>query len=102
MEKQTFYVSVQSGNILADKGDSPYEFEIEANEEEIKQLQSLFARRNEADWGTFLRAHVPIVPYSYDSSNDQYDQNLYEIYNKIYELGSQQTKYQIESLGILQ
>lgn len=102
MEKKTFYVSVASANILEDKTDSPYEFEIEANEEEIQQLESLFEGRDKADWGTFLRAHVPIMPYSLDKHNDQYDANLYEIYNMIYELGTQNTKTEMEKLGYLQ
>lgn len=101
MDKKTFYVSVISGDILADKTDYPYEFEIEANEEEIQRLESLFEGKNQADWGSFIRAHIPIMPYHLDKENDYYDANLYEIYQMIYELGNEQTRRDMENLGYL-
>lgn len=102
MEKKTYYVAVGSGDILEDKSDSPYEFEIEATQEEIDQLQELFNDRHQADWYTWIGAHIPIVPYhQLDKDNDQYDDNLYAIYKMLYELGSPETKSEIEKLGIL-
>lgn len=101
MEKKTYYIEVGSGSVLTESTNSPYEFKIEATEEEIHQLLALFDARDRADWGTFIRSHIPIMPYHLDKENDQYDHNLYEIYQMIHELGSPETKNQIELLGIL-
>ena len=102
MEKQTYYVSVASGDILNDKTDSPYEFEIEANEDDIKRLQDLFNHKDKADWGTFVLSHIPIVPYhKLDKENDDYDANMYAIYKLIYELGTPETKREMERQGIV-
>lgn len=102
MDKKTFYVAVGSGDIFENKTDAPYEFEIEATEQELSELRGLFDAQQTADWGTFVRSHVPIMLYSIlDQGNEQYDSYMTEIYSKIYELGSPATKYEIERLGLL-
>lgn len=101
MEKRTYYVAVGSGDILEEKGAASFEFEIEATPEEIRELETLFEEREREDLAAFVRAHIPIMLYHKDGPNDDYDEDLREIYRKIYELGTPETKRHMEQLGIL-
>lgn len=101
MEKNTYYISVGSRGISQIKSSSPFELEIEASEQEIRQLRELFDEMYSADWMGFFRAHVPYVQYHYDKENDMIDQGLYKAYSLLYELGKPETKHHIETMGIL-
>lgn len=101
MNKNTYYISVGSKEISKLKEASPYEFEIEATDDEIEQLRDLFNQANTSDWKSFFRAHAPYIQYHFDRENDQYDENIYHAYELIYKLGDEETKRHIERMGIL-
>lgn len=101
MDKRTYYVSVQAESIMAEQGDSAYEFEIEATDREVGILQEMFEELDDADNVTAIRAHIPYVQYHDDPENDAYDVQLQAIYRKLHELGTAETKHHIESMGIL-
>lgn len=101
MEKNHYYVSVANREILPVYDASPYEFVIEATEEEYLLLQELFDENYSADWDSFIRAHTPFVEYHHDRANDGVDDSLRQIYSVIHRLGTSETKKHIESMGIL-
>jgi hypothetical protein len=101
MEKTKYYVSVQAHSILADQGAAAYELEILATNREVAQLQELFENDGDAEDATFFRGMTPGLPYHIDDANDSYDYYLIEIYKKIYELGTTETRTHIESMNIL-
>lgn len=101
MEKKSFYISVARMEISQVKSASPYEFEIEATDEEIKTLREMFDAGLAADWQSFWRAHVPYLEYHHDQPNDEYDQDIAAAYRFIYEHGNPETKQHIEAMGIL-
>lgn len=101
MEREKYYISVQSRTIMKNQGDATYELEIVATPEEILQLENLFETQEDFELETFVRAHYPAVQYHHDNSNDGYDMVLKEIYQKLYSLGTQETKKHIESMNIL-
>ncbi|MEB3100593.1 hypothetical protein [Ferviditalea candida] len=101
MEKKKYYISVQSGSILEDQGAAAYELEIEATEAEAAKLQELFDARMTEEDATFVRNHIPAIPYHNDKENDAYDYYLKEIYQMIYNLGTEETRKHIESIGVL-
>lgn len=101
MRKQRYYVSVQAGTVMLNQGDAAYELEIEATEEEVLALQKLFEQLNASEFDTFIRAHIPAVPYHYDRENDVYDAHLKKIYELIYQLGTKETKEHIKSMGLI-
>ncbi len=101
MEKQTYYVAIGSGEILPIKTATPFDFEIEATEEEVTLLQELFDARTSKDWGAFIRAHLPYLEYHLDRENDGYDEQLRAVYGMIHKLGKPETRQHIESIGIL-
>lgn len=101
MDKQSYYVNVASGEIHPDKSVSPYNFEIKATEEEVDQLYELLEMADTSAYKSFFRANIPYVQYHQDVENDQYDDSLSSIYQKIHDLGNEETKSHIESMGIL-
>jgi hypothetical protein len=101
MEKKTYYISVANGEISQIKDGSPHEFEIEATNEEIKQLREIFDDAYEADWTSFWRAHIPFLEYHNDKPNDVYDEDILQAYSIIYKLGKEETRNHIKSMGII-
>ena len=101
MMKTKYYISVQAGSILEEQGAASYEFEIEATEDEISQLQEMFDDRMDAEDASFMRAPTPAIPYHYDRENDAYDYFNKKIYSMLYDLGTEETKKHIASMGIL-
>lgn len=101
-EKKTYYIEIGSGQITQSATDSPWNFKIEATDEEIRRLREQFdiiAANAPAD---FLRAHIPFKEYHFDKENDIYDEALRNIYRLIYELTDMEAKKTIEEMGILQ
>jgi hypothetical protein len=101
MERKKYYVTVGSGEIHEDQTASSYEYIIEATEEEAEQLSELFETANSASYHSFWRSHTPYIQYHHDGENDQYDDALKTIYQKIHELGNQEAKKHIETIGML-
>ncbi|MFT4414900.1 hydrolase [Fredinandcohnia humi] len=99
--KKTYYVSVESGEISKVKSASSWEYRIEATDDEIIQLREIFDENYANEVEGFLRAHVPLIEYHNDSSNDQYDSTLQKVFKMIYELGDQEAKEFIKSQGII-
>lgn len=95
-EKKKYYVSVQSKEISKVQVGNNKEFTIFATDGEVSMLRKKFDEMDSTEIDNFFRAHVPIIPYHKDSSNDQYDSLLREIFQKLYELGDDATKAFIE------
>src|SRR5690242_7608306 len=102
MEKETYYVTVD-GTIHSEKliDDAPYDFEVQATEAEINNLQELFQQTYNIDWDTFVQANLPYQTEERQKASTDADQKIKEIYTAIYRLGNEETKRSIESLGLL-
>lgn len=100
-EKKTYYVTLGTGEITKSKTDSAWDFKIEATDDDITQLREYFEQNNSTEWQSFFRAHVPYVQYHHDRENDAYDDMLMQIYQMIYQLGDEEARNHIESMGIL-
>lgn len=101
MEKKKYYVSISSREISQIKYANNDEFIVYATEDEIQQLRSKMDDMYDADQKSFWRAHVPIMPYHHDQSNDAYDAGMTEAFQMMYDLGDERTKEHITDLGIL-
>ncbi|WP_456277908.1 hydrolase [Bacillus sp. AK128] len=100
--KKTYYISLANGEISQISTASPWNFKIEASDDEIVRLREYFDQIYSSDWQGFFRAHVPYVEYHHDPTNDAYDETMKSVYAMIYELGDQEAKQLIEEQGILQ
>lgn len=101
MEQEKYYVSMQSLNISQTKSGNNDEFVIYATEEDVLLLKAKFDNMHHADWASFWRALVPIVPYHLDQPNADYDSEMVEAFQLLYDLGDEQTRSHIGSMGIL-
>lgn len=100
--KKTYYISVgATGEIMSVPNASPWQFKIEATDDEIRQLRSIYNANYNNSIADFLRAHVPYVEYHNDSTNDRNDSNLNKIYGMIYDLGDEEARNHIETMGVL-
>lgn len=95
-EKEKYFVNVQSKEISKVEVGNNKEFTIYATEGEVSMLRKKFDEIDTTEMDNFFRAHVPIVPYHKDTSNDKYDSLLTEIFQQLYELGDDATKKFIE------
>ncbi len=99
--KKTYYIKVNTGEITQSATDSAWDFKIEATDEEIISLREFFDNNYSNEWKTFFRAHVPFMEYHNDKENDAYDDTIKKVYGMIYQLGDEEAKNHIESMGIL-
>jgi hypothetical protein len=102
MGKKTYYVSVQAQTILENQGDSSYEFEIQADDQQIAGLIELFEENLMDEEDNQIRMPIPAVPYHHDVENDRFDHSLKAIYHAIHNMGNEETRKHIEKMGILQ
>ncbi|WP_210364821.1 hydrolase [Bacillus sp. REN3] len=100
-DKKTYYINVSDGEISTVSTASPWNFKIEATDEEITDLREIFEQAYSTGWQNFMRAHVPYIQYHYDRENDALDRLLVQVYEQIYQLGDEEAKQHIESMGIL-
>lgn len=100
MDKQRYYVSVQSRTLMNHQGDAAYEFEIDATPEDAQQLIDLFASLEDFDESTFFRNHIPGIPYHDDVESDGYDYYLKQIYGFIHQFGTEETKNHIATMNL--
>lgn len=100
-EKKTYYVEVATGEISQSATSSTWNYKIEADDEEIIKLREYFDENYSIEWQSFFRAHVPFIEYHHDGENDAYDKTMKEVYSMLYELGDNDAKNHIESMGIL-
>jgi hypothetical protein len=99
--KKTYYINISEGVITPVSTATPWNFKIEATDEEITALREIFEQSYSTGWQNFMRAHVPYVQYHYDRENDALDGQLLKVYEMIHELGDSEAKQHIESMGIL-
>ena len=81
---------------------SPWQFKIEATDDEIARLREIFDSNYDNSNSDFIRAHIPFLEYHHDPTNDKHDKNLIRIYEMIHQLGDDEAKQHVESMGILE
>ncbi|GIN42397.1 hydrolase [Heyndrickxia oleronia] len=99
--KNTYYINIGSGEISRSSTDSPWNFKIEATDDEITKLRQIFDANYDIEIANFFRSHVPALEYHHDKSNDDYDKHMIEVYQMIYDLGDETARQHIDQIGIL-
>jgi len=87
-------------NISRNKHEGNDQFVIQATDEQVHQLRAILNAMDDENWVSFWRAHIPFVQYHQDSSNHNYDQHFLTAIRLIHELGDEETKAHIHSMGI--
>ncbi|MBM7570903.1 hydrolase [Aquibacillus albus] len=101
MEKKKYFLDLGSQEISQVEVGDNNDFTIYATDEEVFQLRQTLTEMHDSDIRAFWRAHVPIMSYHNDDSNDDYDDRLVKAFQMVYDLGDDETKAHIESMGIL-
>lgn len=102
-ERRRFYVSVQAGQILEDRGAAAYELEIDATREEANKLRELMeelSTMEEAAMFHFSRHYLET--YEDKELNGASDELLIQIYKLLYDCGTEETRRHIESMQVLE
>lgn len=108
MEKKPFYITLQTGLTTAELRDdnefeagADFDFEIRATEQEAEQLQDLLMEGDKKDFASYIHSHIPYPSDKPEKDNDDYDRILRDVYQRIYELGTAETRANIEQMGVL-
>jgi hypothetical protein len=101
MEKKKYFVNVGSKEISQIPYHDNADFKIQATSEEVRLLRAKMDDMHDAEFTNFLRAHVPIMSYHKDRSNDEYDEGITDAFRMIYELGDEETREHIRSMNVL-
>ncbi|WP_163536607.1 hydrolase [Gracilibacillus sp. YIM 98692] len=97
MEKKKYYVNIGTQEISQIPYGNNDHIVIHATDEEVFNLREKFNEMHDAEIGTFVRAHIPFVPYHHDTQNDDYDRGIQEVMQMIYQLADAETKKAMES-----
>lgn len=101
MERKKYFVSLQSREISQTIVGNNADFTIYATDDEVRMLRKKMDNIYDAEVDTYWRAHVPIMPYHKDASNERYDQSLTEVFKMIYTLGDEQAKQFVSESEVL-
>ncbi|MCF3943488.1 hydrolase [Oceanobacillus alkalisoli] len=99
--KEKYYVNIAEGGISQETEATNATFGIYADNGEIGKLREKMTNMDDANNGSYIRAHSPFFPQDESPENARYDNNLKDLYALLYELGDEETKAHIESIGIL-
>ncbi|WP_163102464.1 hydrolase [Peribacillus alkalitolerans] len=99
--KNTYFIDIKSGEILQNPIEESGHYTVFATDKEIAKLKALFEQNHTAEMETFVRAQTPFKEYHKDKEDKHYDQAMINIYRYLYELGDENTKANIEGIGIL-
>lgn len=102
MNKKTYYVSVQAGDILEDPEAAAFEFEIDATDDQVSRLQDMMDEWSQYDSHSVSSMFTYMgEEHSDDVRIDEYDAALKRIYQYIHDLGTLETRQHIESMNIM-
>ncbi|NMO95276.1 hypothetical protein [Paenibacillus lemnae] len=101
MDKSVYYVSVHGRSVLAERGASAYEWEIQATAEEAEQLRMQLERLQEKEEEAFPGYVFPWPDTPEESTNALFQSSLDGVYSTIHQLGTPETRSQMEQFRLL-
>ncbi len=100
MDKRKYYVSVHGRSVLMDRGATTYEWEIEATEEQAQEIRRLMELVKDKEEDAFLGFTFPWPDTPELVVNTTYQNALDDVYQRIYEWGSMDTRKQMKESGV--
>ncbi|WP_188454399.1 hypothetical protein [Virgibacillus oceani] len=99
--RKPFFVTVDTEEIREiSMPENGIEYEIEASQEEIKEIEVLFREKNTNAKNAVKYLARPFDEWGADDERNKYDDRLITIYRRLYELGTRETKQKINDLGL--
>lgn len=96
----TYYVSVHGRSVLPVQGEAAYEWEIEATPAQAEELKGIMNTMQDKEEEDFLAYVFPWPDTSETSLNVPFQNTVDELYKRIYELGTEETKAQMTASGV--
>ncbi|WP_234028578.1 hypothetical protein [Lentibacillus sp. Marseille-P4043] len=101
MERKTYFVTVDTEDIReVSVPESGIEYEIKATQEEIKEIQMLFSKKDKNAKNAVKYLGKPFDEWGADDERTKYGNHLFSIYRKLYTLGTEKTKKKINELNL--
>ncbi|GGD69617.1 hypothetical protein [Paenibacillus nasutitermitis] len=100
MTPQTYYVSITSGTIEREPSNTD-QLAIQASEDQLDVLKHKLDKEIFTNEITSLRAVIPFKSADHDKSEEQYSEDIRDLYTYIYQIGTPETKNHIDSMKIL-
>jgi len=101
MDRKIYYVNVHTNEIRENSVPGGIEYEVLANDREIAEISKLFERLDENSKEALKYIINFLDEKPVDKERKNYGNHLLAIYSRIYDLGTEKTKGEIEQLGIL-
>ncbi|MEF3355074.1 hypothetical protein PV403_18100 [Paenibacillus sp. GYB006] len=96
----TYYVSITQQLIHQEPIESG-DYEVKLTQDELAQMQDLMLSISKEDEYTFQRTPVPYKSADHDDANEQFTDRIQELYQLIYDTGTEQTKAMIRQQKVL-
>ncbi|GGB30174.1 hypothetical protein F3157_13350 [Virgibacillus dakarensis] len=101
-QKKTYFVTVDTEDIReVSIPESGIEYEISATPEEIKEIEMLFMNKDKNAKKAVKFLGKPFDEWGADKERGSYDDHLMTIYQRLYDLGTEETRKRIKELDIL-
>ncbi|MCT2535180.1 hypothetical protein NC661_11720 [Aquibacillus koreensis] len=100
--RKTYFISVDAGRLDKEKlDDNRTYFQVEAEGHDLYDLKYLLNQVKASDKSAKPVISQPLSESKIDNKRDAFQQRLEKLYEKIYQLGTEETRASIRSLGIL-
>lgn len=101
--KNNFFVTMDTKEIRdISIDDNRVEYEIVANEQELMEIKQMFQTMEKESKDAVEDISInPFDEAKVDNERETYDQSLISVYQRLYELGTEETKNKIKELGII-
>lgn len=96
----TYYVSITQQLIHQERLESN-DYEVKLNQDELTQMQDLMSSISKEDEYTFQRTPIPYKSADHDDANQQFTECIQELYQLIYDTGTEQTQAMIRQQKVL-
>lgn len=100
MAKQIYYVVPQTREIMNAPDADEFEFEIEATEAEVHQLQEVLNSLDSNDFSLLFDGHLWMEKQALQH-NHNVDDALFHFYRQVFALGTPRTQEQLKQLQII-
>lgn len=99
--KKHFFITVNTEDIRETSVPDGIEYEVIATPQEVDEIRQLFREMNQDSKNAVKFLAKPFHEWGADEKREQYDEHLMAIYQRIYDLGTEETRKNINEMGII-
>ncbi|WP_211747246.1 hypothetical protein [Paenibacillus sp. Marseille-Q4541] len=96
----TYYVSITQ-QLIHQEPTEANDYEVQLNQDELSRMQDLMSSIGNEDEYTFKRTPVPYKSADHDDANEKFTDRIQELYQLIYDNGTEKTRETIREQRVL-